>query len=344
MAELLGLGTTDMPFLRGNATMAGVLLNAIRTGKHMREEDKNPDSWPEPMRREWGDDEGLAASKALREHQIPNLQRISAAIADFSPDFIVIWCKDHMESFKTHLLPQYYIGAWDSVRVKPFAAYGSNYFNESPERVVELKGHPQGAKCLIRGLQESGLAPAYSIESMHPNGLAHTHAGAIVHVDWNRREFNTPVVPIGVDPFGPRERGADGLSPLTSDHLYPIAPARAFDVGRVIGRTLRASPYRVALVAATGWSHTQNTDWNKHWVHPHHEGDRRRYQEWKSNRFDKWGENFSYENMEECGQWEHLCWIMLAGAMTEIGAKLAWSDYAEYWAFNQNMVNCIFET
>jgi hypothetical protein len=34
---------------------------------------------------------------------------------------------------------------------------------------------------------------------------------------------------------------------------------------------------------------------------------------------------------------------MLAGAMSEIGAKVAWSDYAEYWAFNQNMVNTIFD-
>ena len=59
MAELLGIGTTDMPFLRGNGTMGGVILNAIQNGTHMREEDKNPANWPEPMREEWGEDEGL---------------------------------------------------------------------------------------------------------------------------------------------------------------------------------------------------------------------------------------------------------------------------------------------
>lgn len=343
MAEILGIGTTDMPFLRTKGSMGGVLLNALQNGTHMRPEDKDPANWPEPMRREWDEDNGMAGGDLLREHQVPNMQRISKAVSDFRPDFQIVWCKDHMESFKNHLMPQYYLGAWETVNVKPFGGRSGNQWDESPDRVVTLKGHPDGAKTIIRALQEANLGPAYSLESMHPNGLAHTHAGAIVHLDWDKRTFETPTIVIGVDPFGPRERGADGLSPLQPDHLYPIQPERAFEVGRVIGRTLRQSPWRVALCAATGWSHTQNTDWNKHWVHPHHEGDRKRYEEWKNNQFDKWAENFSHEDMEECGQWEHLCWIMLAGAMAEIGAKVAWSDYAEYWAFNQDMVNTIFE-
>ena len=65
--------------------MGGVILNAMRNGTHMREEDKNPANWPEPMRKEWGEDEGLSASMALREHQVPNVQKISGAIAAFNP-------------------------------------------------------------------------------------------------------------------------------------------------------------------------------------------------------------------------------------------------------------------
>ena len=36
--------------------------------------------------------------------------------------------------------------------------------------------------------------------------------------------------------------------------------------------------------------------------------------------------DFTYDELEEYGQWEMLCWIALAGAMTEIGAKVRHSD------------------
>ena len=131
------------------------------------------------------------------------------------------------------------------------------------------------------------------------------------------------------------------MSPLQPDHLYPIPADKAFALGAATARILRDSPWRVALVAATGWSHTQNTSWERGWVHPHMEGDRKRYDEWANNRFDTW-HNFTYEEFEEFGQWEHLCWIALAGAMTELGARVEFCDYQENWCFNSNWVNTIF--
>ena len=48
------------------------------------------------------------------------------------------------------------------------------------------------------------------------------------------------------------------------------------------------------------------------------------------------------DELEEFGQWEMLCWIALAGAMTEIGAEVRHSDFQEGWIFNSNWVNTIF--
>jgi len=72
------------------------------------------------------------------------------------------------------------------------------------------------------------------------------------------------------------------------------------------------------------------------------EGDRRRHEEWANNKFTTWGQDFTFDELEEYGQWEMLCWIALAGAMTEIGATVRHSDFQEGWIFNSNWVNTIF--
>lgn len=340
MAEILGLGITDFPYLRVSGSMNGVLKAALTRGEHMKPEMKDPANWPEPMRREWGEDEGLTSSGPSRERQVAELRKIRAALDEFKPDFIVIWSKDHMESLQRYALPPYWIEAHEQTVTKPFGPR-ENIFGEDPNREVLLKGHPEGAKTIVRALQEAHLNPTYSLVPMHPNGLTHTFQGGIVHLDWDRRQFETPVVPFPIDPFGLRERLPEGMSPLQPGHLYPIPASMAFEIGAVTARALKASPWKVALVAATGWSHTQNTSWERGWVHPNMEGDRKRYEEWSTNKFDTW-QNFSYEEFEEYGQWEHLCWITLAGAMTEIGATMAHSDYQENWCFNSNWVNTIF--
>lgn len=122
----------------------------------------------------------------------------------------------------------------------------------------------------------------------------------------------------------------------------PLSPKCAFALGGAIARVLRAIPWKVVLVAGTGWSHTQNTNWGRNWVHPHMENDLMRYSEWSDSKFSNWGETFTYGKLEAYGQWEHLCWIVLAGAMTELGSKIVYSDFQQNWCFNSNWVNTIF--
>jgi hypothetical protein len=315
-------------------------------GKHLKEEMKDPKNWPAAMQAEWGDDEGLATGQKARAHQIEQFEKLRGELDAFKPDFVLAWSKDSRESLKNFSVPQYWIGAHDSITAKVFQGpggreSGETFFGQDFDREVDLPGHPEGAGHLIRGLQDAGFDPTYSTEALHPTGLAHTFCGVVTHLDWGRWEFKTPFVPFPIDPFGLRQRGPDGCEPLTGKTLPPISSQRAFDLGRNTARILKASPYRVALVAGVGWSHANNTSWEKNWVHPDIEADKRRYDEFAANKFDTWNK-FTPEEFEEHGQWELLCWIALAGAMTELGAKINWSDFEAHYIFNSTWVNCAF--
>lgn len=344
MAEILGLGTTDQPYMRMIDPLLSNPLKGAMRSERIRPELKDPANWPAPMRAQWGNDEGVTGAAAARAEQVEQYRKLRQVLDEFQPDFILIWSKDARESLKDFAIPQYWIQAHESVDFKPYTSLGrkENIFGEDGDKVVTLKGHPQGARYLVRGLAEAGFDPTYSLQPMHPNGLAHTFTGVVVHLDWDRREFAIPVVPVSIDPFGPRQRGQDGMAPLVPTAPLPISPKRAFELGRATARILRASPWRVALVAGVGWSHANNTSWERSWIHPDVEADRRRYEEWRTNRFTQWGDSFTYDDLEEHGQWELLCWIALAGAMTELGARVQYSHFQEGWIFNSNWCNTIF--
>ena len=72
MAELLGLGLTHSPSLiRPDEDGESSLKRTLRTNDRVPAELKNPTNWPEPMRVEFGEDEGYAAAVRLRERMVP---------------------------------------------------------------------------------------------------------------------------------------------------------------------------------------------------------------------------------------------------------------------------------
>ena len=52
--------------------------------------------------------------------------------------------------------------------------------------------------------------------------------------------------------------------------------------------------------------------------------------------------NYPLAKVEDSGQQEVLNWFLLAGAMKELGAKLAWSEFVETWIFNSNKVAAVY--
>ncbi len=341
MGQVLGLGTTDFPRLRtADPGMVGP-LRANLGGSHITAEAKDPANWSEPMRKEWANDEGLATGQAARDRQAGLFAKLNDELDAFNPDFILAFSKDSRESLKNFSIPPFWVQGHPQTDFKP----GLTFFkDQDPERVVTLKGHQEGALHLVSGLQGAGFDTAYSTEVMHPAGIAHTFNGMTTHLSWKNLDYKYPVVPFSIDPFGLRNRGADGCTPITTDTVMPIHPDRAFELGRAVGRVLHDSPYRVAIGAGVGWSHANNTSWEKSWVAPDVAADRKLHdEEWATNKFTNWGHRFTFDEFEEHGQWELLCWIALAGAMTEIGANLKWSDLESHYIFNSTWCNCVFE-
>jgi hypothetical protein len=237
-----------------------VLIGNLARGWVDKPHLKDPSNWPPQMREEWGDDRGAAVGKAAQAHQIEQFRKLRGALDEFRPDFMVFIYRDIAEAFKNFAKPPYWIHAHDQLDVKLFQIHGNreNYWEEDPDRVDTIYGHPEAAAYLTRKLQDAGLNPLCCPESMAPLGLGHNALAGVVHLDWDRREFKTPFIPIGVDPFGFfRTRNNEGLSPWNRDLPRPLLPKEAFNLGREIARAFRPSPWRVALVGVTAWSHAK---------------------------------------------------------------------------------------
>lgn len=349
MAQILGLTVSHHPFTRFKARwMPSVLLGNLENGWKDKPHLKDPKNWPQAMQDEWDGDQGAAIGKQAQEGQIQAFQKLRAALDEFRPDFMLCIHRDQFGGRDATERPQYWLNAYEKADVK---FYNSNdprtdpYFGDDPDKVYAIAGHREGALYLADGLRKAGLNPKVFDAPTSNTGIgAHGQAG-VFHLNWDQRDFPTPVVPFAVDPwrFG-RRRNNEGLSTLDVSHPEPpLTPREGFELGRNIARIYKASPWRVALVASTAWGGANSTGVDLERIHPNLEEDRKLYEEWRNNRFDTWGDRFNWEYFEEQGEWELLSTIILAGAMTELGAKVQWSDFSSHYILNSSWVSTIFE-
>ena len=101
------------------------------------------------------------------------------------------------------------------------------------------------------------------------------------------------------------------------------------------------SPYRVALIASSSWSHAFLVEKN-HWLWPDVESDRARFEELKAGDYQAWS-RISTDQVEDAGQQEMLNWMCLAGAMDTLDYKPEILDYVETYVFNSNKCLAIFK-
>ncbi|MDA1216317.1 MAG: hypothetical protein O2812_05535 [Chloroflexi bacterium] len=350
MGEILGLTVSHFPFLRFKPyIMPGVLRGLMSRGWADTPELRDPANWPAEMREEWGPDGGDVAGKEAQLKQIEQYHKLESALADFKPDVMVIMYRDLRETWKdpkNH--PKYWVHTQPEIPVRFYQIFGmirENYVEEDPDKVDTIKTHTEAAQLLLKGLNDRNLPAIESNEAGVPlSGLGHNALAGIYHLDWTNREFKTPVVAIGIDTFGfQRERGLEGLSEWDKSAPPPLTPKEAFELGQTIAQIFKASNLRVALVASTNWSNSQNTWVGNKRVRPEFENDIKRFEEWKNNQFDKWGDSWTFEEMEDTASWEILTSIVLAGAMTEIGAKVKHADLQTTWTLNSDWISTIFE-
>jgi hypothetical protein len=184
---------------------------------------------------------------------------------------------------------------------------------------------------------------AYAYKPLHEPGLGHAILNTLLYLDYDRQGFDYPVVPVLVNCYGSkviRNRGGATEYEKEPDPPGP-SPKRCMALGAATARVLRRSPWRVALVASSSWSHAFLTERN-HWLWPDMEADRALFEELRVGNYDAWRQ-VSTGEIEEAGQQELLNWMCLAGAMDELGRKPEIVDYIETYVFNSNKCLALFK-
>jgi hypothetical protein len=348
MGAILGLGLTHYPgLLRPDRDMARFLERTLASGQ-VPEPLREPASWPEPMRHEWSTDRGAAAAAEHRRRHVEALRRLRTELDAFAPDFVVIWGDDQYENFREDVIPPFCVLAAESIECRPYAGQlaftaADNPWGDPVGTVFRLRGHRPGGKYLAAGLLEAGFDMPYAYRTRYEHGLAHAFINTVLYLDWDRAGFPYPVVPFHVNCYGSavvqRRGGAAAPGAVERDPPAPT-PARCFDVGAATARVLAESPWRVALVGSSSWSHAFLTP-KHHWLYPDMESDAARLTELKAGTFARWRE-LSLAAVEAAGQHEFLNWICLAGAMHALGRRAEVVDYVQSYVFNSNKCFAVF--
>jgi hypothetical protein len=305
---------------------------------------QDPANWPEPMRLEWGEDEGITAHKAHRERVLRAFRTLREEIDAFQPDFILMWGDDQYENFRETIMPPFCVLAYDTLSFQPFKRLRGrpNIWGEPEDKVFTCAGHHAAGRYLASGLINAGIDMAYAYRPLYGDGLAHAFAYTLLYLDLDRKGFPYPVLPVTVNCFGRdviRNRGGATQYANEPDPPAP-SPRRCFALGEATARILKDSPWRVVLMASSSWSHAFLTA-KHHLLYPDLEADRVLLEQLRAGEYETW-RNLSLQQMEASGQHEVLNWVCLAGAMAELGAKMHLVDWVETWLFNAPKCLAVF--
>jgi len=353
MGQVLGLGISHYPLFSGvDENMSAILRMRLRD-PDVPAEVKDPRSWPPLMREEWSNDQGTRAAAHHRERMLVGLRKVRQALDEFKPDFVVIWGDDQYENFKEDIIPPFCVLAYSDFTLKPWAqAHESamvsgkaNVWGEPADKSFDIRFHREAAKHLTTKLLASDFDVSYAYQPLHHEGLSHAFLNAVLYLDYDRRGFNYPIIPVQINCYGELVVSYRGFVSSYAERGKPLdppspSPKRCFDFGAAIAKICRESPWRVALVASSSWSHAFSVD--KTWrMQPDVEADRNLYQAMVKGDFDYWRQ-FTLEQIAASGEQETLNWFALLGAMNALNQRCAWSDFVETYVFNSSKVAAIF--
>ena len=355
MAEILGLGLSHYPPLSSPDEQMSWILKKTLQDPSIAPEHKDPKHWPTEMQAEWGHDDGAQGAVAHRAALVERFRHVRKALDDFKPDLVLSGGDDHSETCREDVIPAVSVCAYPDMDLYPWRhAQGSsmmeggkpNAWGEGPQLHYRLKGHPEAAKLITAGLINAHFDVAYAYKPLHHSSVAHAFMNAILYLDYDRQGWPYPTVTMPINCYGRRVISAKGFMTQMNEVLDfdppGPSPARCMDMGAQIAKTLRDSPWRVALMASSSWSHAFLCD-KTFRLRPDTPSDRALYDAMKSNHFGFWRAQ-STEDFEDAGQQEILNWCPLLGAMEALGRKVAWSDFVQTHVFNSNKVFALFET
>jgi hypothetical protein len=336
MAELLGIGMPHAPMFQfPDRAMANILKRQLKK-PGIPEHLTDPKSWPAAMQEEWGDDEGLSAAAVHRDVVVTALRKVRSELEAFAPDFVLVFGDDQYENFKEDVVPSFCTYFFDDMDVLPFrssSAVGAteNVWGMPEDASVRVSGHREAGVHITSELIQAGFDMAWAMRPHHHPTLGHSFMRTLVYLDYDQQGFPWPYMPIHVNSYGADiSHSIEGLS------VAPPAPSpsRCFALGQEIGRILRESPYRVAVVGSSSWSHAFLTPKN-HLLWPDIDSDRLRLAELEQSRHREWAD-LTLDQVRDAGQHEILNWICMAGVMADASAEVL--AFAETYIFNSTKV------
>jgi len=344
MGEILGLGMTHFPPLNGRDEGMGRILERVLEDPDLPDRYRDPSAWPEPMQREYGADKGRSAAPRHRQALVEGFRRMRRQLDEFAPDAVVIWGDDQYENFKEDVIPPFCVLAYETVEHRPWSEPRwktmPNAWDETADTTFVYKGHRAAAKTLVTGLLEGGFDVSYAYRPLH-HPIGHAFLNTLLFLDYDRQGFPYPVIPFSINCYGRRVisqyGGVSSFADLPdAERLDPPSPApwRCFDLGRATARAMSQSPWRIALIASSSWSHAFLTPKN-HLLYPDVPSDRAMYEKLAAGDYEAWRKT-PLDAMEESGQQEMLNWMCLAGAMSELGHRPKETEFVESWIFNSN--------
>ncbi len=347
MGEVLGLGVTHFPPYGWPDEYMADALSMILEAPGVEERFKDPANWPQAMREEWGEDRGRQNAPAHRAKMRRGFERIRERLDAFSPDFVVIVGDDQYENFREDIVPPFCVfGLDDEFELQPWqdgvGARRPNIWNEGPDFRYPLRGFRDGARAITTGLLERGVDMPYAYALHHEQSLGHAFANTVLFLDFDRTGFRYPIVPFSVNAYGSsvlRSRGGLGhLFENTSEKAESLpdppgpAPWRCMEIGAKLAETLMESPWRVALIASSSWSHAFLSK-KTGYVWPDIEADRLMIDALAKQEYDVW-RNAKNQDLEYSGQHEILNWLPVVGAMEALGHTPVVEEYIETYIFN----------
>lgn len=345
MGEILGVGLTHFPAFIGRDDRMSSALRHMLAAPGFPEAMRDPANWPADMRSEWGTDEGLSAAARHRQALIDGLRRVREAIDVFDPDGVVVMGDDQYENFREDLVPPFCILAYGDQEIRPFEAtkFGPNHWGEPETFAVKVRGDQRLGKSIVEALLAEGVDMAYAYTPRHHAGLPHAFLNTVLYLDYDRRGFPWPLVPLAVNCYGRSlvsNRGVfpDLAHPPPPEALDPPSPHpwRCFEVGRALARVLTALPGRYVLAASASWSHGFLSSATGH-LHPTVEIDRQLFGSLGSGDWQAFG-SLTLDAIEANGHHELLNWVVLAGAMAELRCMPRWCELVESHVFNSDKV------
>ncbi len=351
MGEILGIGVTHFPGLMLSDGYMGTFLDRTLKSERVPAEMRDPARWPEPMRKELAANRDGAAAAEHRRRLVGGFRKARAALDAFAPDFVLIWGDDQYENFRADGVPSFCVFALDHVECRPFAraaaAQHGNVWGAERDSIVDVKGHHAAGSFLAAKLIAEDFDVSYAYRMRYELGLPHAFINTVLFLDYDRRGFPYPVVPFHVNCYGSSVIAKRGSTAHLTGAADPNAvdppgpnPRRCFDVGAAVARTLADSPWRVALIASSSWSHAFLTG-KHHWLWPDVASDRARFDELASGNAARW-RDLSTEQIEDAVQQEFLNWVCLGGAMTALDRRPEIIDYVESYIFNSDKCFALF--